>query len=197
MRDSIEGMDKHRGKSERTKLSIAISYALRHNPAQFGLTMADDGTMPVSELAAAMDTDEETIRDIVATDTKSRFVLTGEAGPSQRIHAAQGHTINVNVPVQTLTESDVAGTSFYHGTKAAFVPSIMEQGLIPRTRVFVHLSTDVDTARVVADRRKGRSVILTVDVAGMIRAGFTVHRASNGVILAGHVPPEFITFPGE
>lgn len=191
--DDTEGMDKHRGKSERTRLSIRMSYALRHSPDRLGLTMAPDGTVRVSDLAVALGTDVDAVIDIVATDAKGRYVLTGEVGPEQRIHAAQGHTIDVDVPLVALNAADIAGMSFYHGTKTAFLDSILDQGLLPRSRQFVHLSTDVDTSTDVANRRDGASAVLVVDAAAMLTDGFTLYRASNGVILTRTVPSRYLS----
>lgn len=191
--DETEGMDKHQGKSERTRLSIRMSYALRHSPDRLGLTMAPDGTVAVSDLAAALGTDVDTVTGIAATDSKGRYVLTGEVGPEQRIHAAQGHTIDVDVPLVALTAADTAGMIFYHGTKTAFLDSIFGQGLLPRSRQFVHLSTDVDTSTDVANRRDGDSTVLVVDAAAMLADGFTLYRASNGVILTRTVPTRYLS----
>ena len=46
----------------------------------------------------------------------------------------------------------------YHGTGEKFVASIDEQGLIPKSRLYVHLSGDIDTARKVGQRH-GKPVI--------------------------------------
>ena len=52
-----------------------------------------------------------------------------------------------------------------------YVASIDAQGLIPKTRLYVHLSSDMDTARNVGSRH-GKPVIYEVDCSSMISDGF-------------------------
>ena len=46
----------------------------------------------------------------------------------------------------------------YHGTREKYRSSIDEQGLIPKSRLYVHLSTDIDTAIKVGSRH-GKPVV--------------------------------------
>ena len=64
---------------------------------------------------------------------------------------------------------------------------------MPGSRQYVHLSEDVDTAKLVADRRKGKSVILVIDAMQMHAKNFKFYRSKNGVWLADAIPYEFIT----
>ena len=75
----------------------------------------------------------------------------------------------------------------YHGTGEKFVASIDEQGLIPKSRLYVHLSGDEDTARKVGQRH-GKPVIYTVKSGEMYRNGTAFYRSVNGVWLVKEVP---------
>jgi putative RNA 2'-phosphotransferase len=59
----------------------------------------------------------------------------------------------------------------------------------------VHLSPDVETARVVG-RRRGRPVVLRVAAGRMHRDGHVFLLSANGVWLTEHVPPLYIDVPG-
>jgi putative RNA 2'-phosphotransferase len=74
---------------------------------------------------------------------------------------------------------------------ARFVPGIMAEGLRPGKRIHVHLSPDIETARVIGARR-GVPVILTIRAGAMYRAGHSFYLATNGVWLTGEVPPVWI-----
>ena len=59
-------------------------------------------------------------------------------------------------------------------------------------RHHVHLSPDVETARVVGMRR-GKPVILRVDAAALAAGGAEFFRADNGVWLVAEVPPSALS----
>ena len=55
----------------------------------------------------------------------------------------------------------------------------------------VHLSTDMQTAAKVGERR-GKPVILVIDSRQMAAAGFKFRVSANGVWLTDHVPPQYV-----
>ena len=73
---------------------------------------------------------------------------------------------------------------FYHGTGEKYVSLIDEQGLIPKSRLYVHLSADIPTAKKVGSRH-GKPVIYTVDCAKMASA--------NNVWLTKDVPARYLS----
>jgi putative RNA 2'-phosphotransferase len=78
----------------------------------------------------------------------------------------------------------------YHGTAYRFLESIRQQGLLPMSRLYVHLSGDVETARVVG-KRHGRPVVLKIHSGDMHRDGFPFYRSQNGVWLAKKVDAKY------
>jgi len=84
----------------------------------------------------------------------------------------------------------------FHGTVERFLESIREKGLVKGKRHHVHLSVDEATAQKVGDRR-GEAVILRVNAAEMVRAGYLFYVSANGVWLTESVPVGFIEFPGK
>ena len=79
----------------------------------------------------------------------------------------------------------------YHGTGEKYADSIDRQGLIPKTRLYVHLSADTETARKVGIRH-GKPVIYRVDCQRMAADGFVFYRSVNGVWLTREVPPKYL-----
>jgi putative RNA 2'-phosphotransferase len=79
----------------------------------------------------------------------------------------------------------------YHGTVERFIASIMAEGLKKGKRHHVHLSEDVETARIGA--RRGKPVILQVDAGKMHGQGFKFFLSANGVWLADSVPAVFLS----
>ena len=81
--------------------------------------------------------------------------------------------------------------TLYHGTGEKYTSSIDVQGLIPKSRLYVHLSGDVETARKVGQRH-GKPVIYLVKSGEMHKAGFPFFRSVNDVWLTKQVPARFL-----
>lgn len=79
----------------------------------------------------------------------------------------------------------------WHGTGEKYVLSIEEQGLIPKSRLYVHLSTDFDLAKKVGQRH-GKPVIFQVDAERMQKDGYDFFLSLNGVWLTKKVPCEYL-----
>jgi putative RNA 2'-phosphotransferase len=166
-----------------TRISRTISYLLRHNPGSAGLKMSDKGEVSLSELAEAVDVSVKTVREIVAADSKGRYVIEGN-----RIWATQGHSIPILVRHEKVTELGLV----FHGTKRHYLESIKKKGLIAGDRLHVHLSSDIATAITVANRRVGSSVILEIDGNQLLKDGYEIVRSQNGVILAEYIPWKYV-----
>lgn len=172
--------------SELNEISKKMSYILRHAPESVGLKMESDGSVDLDELAKSLSITVDAVRGIVSSDSKSRYVISGK-----RIWAAQGHSIDVEVPLERVQELTESGLLF-HGTQIHNLDSIRVGGIISNSRKWVHLSGNVGTAREVADRRKGVSTVVTIDAAAMLANGVEIFKSSNGVYLVHEVRPRYI-----
>ena len=166
-----------------------ISLILRHKPEVIGISLDEHGWAVVDDLIAGVSKthplDMETLERIVAEDEKQRYSFNED---KTLIRANQGHSIPVDVELPEVTPPAV----LYHGTSLKYKESIDKQGLIPKSRLYVHLSGDVDTARKVGQRH-GKPVIYTVDAAAMHADGYTFYRSVNGVWLTREVPARYLT----
>jgi len=172
------------------RISKLLSLGLRHDPNALSLTIDHAGWTDVSAvlrgLAARGEAiDEEELEEIVATSDKQRFALSPDG---TRIRANQGHSIDVDLGLSPLEPPP----TLFHGTVDRFVDSIRKDGILRRARTHVHLSAETDTATIVAGRRKGEQVILTIRAREMHDAGYRFFRSENGVWLTEAVPPQFI-----
>ncbi len=166
-----------------------ISLILRHKPETIGITLDEHGWANVSELIEGVSKthhlDMETLERIVAEDEKQRYSFNED---KTLIRANQGHSIPVDVELEEVKPPEV----LYHGTGEKYVVSIDEQGLIPKSRLYVHLSSDTDTARKVGIRH-GKPVIYKVKSGEMHRAGIKFYRSVNGVWLTKTVPVQYLS----
>ena len=124
------------------------------------------------------------LEEIVSTDNKQRYSFNED---KTLIRANQGHSIPVDVELEEVTPPDI----LYHGTGEKFVSSINKLGLIPKSRLYVHLSKDIDTAKNVG-KRHGNPIIYSVDCKKMIADGYKFYLSVNGVWLTKEVPIKYL-----
>ena len=165
-----------------------ISLILRHKPETIGITLDEHGWANVDELIAGVNRtyplDMTELERIVAEDEKQRYSFNDD---KTLIRANQGHSIPVDVELEIVKPPEM----LYHGTGEKFTASIDVQGLIPKSRLYVHLSGDEDTARKVGQRH-GKPVIYTVKSGEMYRDGVVFYRSVNGVWLTKAVPVKYL-----
>ncbi|MEM8861938.1 MAG: RNA 2'-phosphotransferase, partial [Chloroflexota bacterium] len=126
----------------------------------------------------------EDLKYIVANDNKQRYSFSADGA---KIRASQGHSINIDLGLKPLKPPPV----LYHGTATRFVSSIMEKGLISKSRQYVHLSADIATATIVG-KRHGKPTILTIDTQQMTADGYHFYLSDNKVWLTNHVPVKYL-----
>jgi putative RNA 2'-phosphotransferase len=176
-------------KARQIRLSKFLSLHLRHCPEALGLTLEAGGWVAVEAFLQAcarrgQPLTRAELEELVTENDKQRFAFDET---HTRIRAQQGHS----VPVELGLVAQKPPAPLYHGTVAAALPAIRQQGLLKMQRHHVHLSPDVEIARRVGSRR-GRPVILVVDVVGMQEAGALFYQSGNGVWLTEQVPPQYL-----
>lgn len=174
------------------KFSVYMSGVLRHFPDKLKLTLNIQGWIDVQKLLAAMAADKhplhiDELKQIVASDTKSRYSLRGD-DLNLEIRCNQGHsTPQVDLTFDVADPPDV----LYHGTATKNVQAIDDMGLIPMKRHYVHLSSNVETASNVGERH-GELFMYTVDAKRMVENGHTFYLSANNVWLVDCVPREYL-----
>ena len=165
-----------------------IALILRHKPETIGIKLDEHGWADVSELIAGVSKthplDMELLEKIVSEDEKQRYSFNEE---KTLIRANQGHSVPVDVELAETEPPEV----LYHGTGEKYVSSIDAQGLIAKSRLYVHLSKDVETALNVGQRH-GKPVIYEVKSGEMNRDGFKFYLSVNGVWLTKVVPIKYL-----
>ena len=169
-------------------LSRFISLILRHKPEVIGISLDEHGWANIDELLAGIrrtrPIDMEILEEIVRTDEKQRYTFNED---HTRIRANQGHSIQVDVELEEAEPPEY----LFHGTGRKYVESIDQTGLIPKSRLYVHLSGDQETAMKVG-KRHGEPVVYQVAAGAMARDGHIFWRSANGVWLTKRVLPEYL-----
>jgi putative RNA 2'-phosphotransferase len=120
---------------------------------------------------------------LVEESERKRFEIVGN-----RIRALYGHS----VPVYLRLEEDRAVEWLYHGTTDEAAVEILEKGLQPMKRLWVHLSPTIDIAIQVGKRRTSNPVILVVNCTEARKAGVKFYKASDQIYLCKFVPTKYI-----
>lgn len=170
-------------------ISKYMSLILRHKPEVIGIGLDEHGWANVSELVDGIkknnpEFDMATLEEIVSTDSKGRYSFNED---KTLIRANQGHSIPVDVELEEKQPPEF----LYHGTGKKYVTSIDEIGLIPKSRLYVHLSKDVETAEQVG-KRHGKEIVYQVDAGRMYRDGYKFFLSVNNVWLTKEIPVKYL-----
>lgn len=70
---------------------------------------------------------------------------------------------------------------------------ILEQGLQPMGRQYVHLSSEKDTAIIVGKRKDSNPVLLRVDSVQARNEGIKFYQGNSKIWLSDNIPPKYIS----
>lgn len=171
-----------------TRTSRFISMILRHKPEEIGIILDEHGWADVQALIDGVNKTHpltmELLEEIVRNDEKRRYSFNED---HTLIRANQGHSIPVDVELKEMTPPEI----LYHGTGEKFTAAIDQMGLIPKSRLYVHLSADRETA-VNVGRRHGKPVVYEVYAGRMHKDGYQFFLSENGVWLTKNVPVKYL-----
>lgn len=169
-------------------ISRFLALVLRHKPEAIGITIDKHGWANVADLIEGISKKQafsmKMLEEIVRTDEKGRYSFNSD---KSLIRANQGHSIPVDVELEKKEPPEF----LYHGTGQKYIKSIKKQGLIPKSRLYVHLSSDIETAQNVGARH-GVPVVLRIYTKKTRKSGFEFYISKNGVWLTKSVPPDML-----
>lgn len=171
-----------------TKLSRFLSLILRHKPEIIGIELDEHGWAEVAALIEGVNKKHtinmDILEKIVRTDDKQRYSFNEDR---TLIRANQGHSILVDVELPITKPPK----ELWHGTAEKYVVSIEKNGLISKSRLYVHLSVDIETAVKVGGRH-GKPIVYKIDAEQMDKDGYTFYLSVNGVWLTKTVPVQYL-----
>ena len=172
-----------------TNLSRYMSLILRHKPEVIGITLDEHGWASVNDLICGIEKNNpgfnmDILEQIVRIDSKQRYSFNDD---KSLIRANQGHSVNVDVELKEKEPPEY----LYHGTGEKYVKSINQDGLIPKSRLYVHLSKDIKTAENVG-KRHGKEIIYRINSGRMYRNGYKFYLSENGIWLTKEAPVKYL-----
>ncbi len=162
-------------------LSRKLAYLLRHD-CDYGYEHG--GWRVVSDLIENHSFTQDELEKVVLSDSKGRFELNED---KTRVRALYGHSVQLGL---LLTEAEPP-EFLYHGTASKYLSSIENCGLLPKSRQYVHLTENIETA-VKTGMRHGEPLLLRVASQRMASDGYSFYERNNGLWLTHHVPVNFL-----
>lgn len=176
-----------------TALSKLMAYILLHRPDEFGLVLDEDGFVPLKELQQAIAEEDgwsyvrpSHITEAVYTGDRERFEIEDE-----RIRAASGHSRPQRIQYEPTTPPRI----LYYGTRRKAYPHILQRGLDPMGRQYVHLAASEELAMRIGRRRDSNPVLLEIQAERASENGVIFYQANTLIYLADHIPQSYIIGP--
>lgn len=180
-------------KFTRKKLSKLMSYILRHRPDEFGLVLDEEGFVSLKELHRAIVEEEgwsfvrmPYLQEVVNTCDKQRFEI-----KEGKIRAYYGHSVPIKITYEPIEPPKI----LFHGTRRKTYPVILEKGLKPMGRQYVHLTTQKELALRIGRRRDPEPVLLEVQAKRAYEDGIIFYRANELIYLVDYLSTEYIVGP--
>jgi putative RNA 2'-phosphotransferase len=164
--------------------SKTLVYALRHDPAKFGLNPDEEGWVDLQKFLIVMKITKDQLDSIIRNMDKKRLEV-----KDNKIRAAYGHSYSSKVKREETSPPEI----LYHGTPSFTAYIIRKEGLKPMSRQYIHLSTNPKTATIVGQRRQENPIILQIDAKKAFEDGVKFYHSNEDVWLADYIPPQYIS----
>jgi putative RNA 2'-phosphotransferase len=176
----------------RLRFSRFLSLILRHRPDEVGLTLDEEGSVPLDALVAALRRhggwEWVTEADVLAVAHHDPRRFEVRAG---RIRARHGHTVPLQHPGPAVRPPEW----LYAALPARRADEVQAGGLRPRERRFVHLvDTWLEAARAL-ERHGEAGLVVPVLARRAHGRGVPFFQASEHLYLTPGVPPDFVLLP--
>lgn len=166
-----------------------MALLLRHAPERAGLMLDPEGFVRIEDLVDALkrtvpEVTEDVVRATVALvePHKQRYSIVDDC-----VRANYGHSTSERIQHAPATPPDV----LFHGTSVEAAPLILENGLRPMGRQYVHLTPEPKLAASVGARH-GRPCLVQVDARSAHAGGIVFYKANHTFWLALGVPQAYL-----
>ena len=160
--------------------SKQLAYILRHS------SMVDNfGWISIDVLCKQYGYTIVELEIIVANDNKGRFLFSDD---KTAVRALYGHSVKIELNLSPSTPPAV----LYHGTAKKNIDLIYAEGIRPMSRNKVHLSSTIETAKLVGQRH-GTPIVLEINTYAMATDGHSLYQLNNDIWQTDYIPTKYIT----
>ncbi len=176
---------------EMEHLGKTLAGVLRHFPEKFDLTMDPRGWVDVQQFVNAIKARQRRFRwlrayhivALIKTDPKGRYEYR-----DGYIRATYGHTIDVDLDFPT----DNVPEKLYYPATEEEEEFLREGGLRPSDRIFVHLSTTMESAVEAGKVRSPRPVVFEIAAKKASEDGIAIMHAAPTIYITKEIPPQYM-----
>jgi len=173
-----------------------LAGVLRHFPEKFDLDMDLNGWVDIRDVVEEIRGRKRNLHwlrvhhvmAIADTDPKGRYQV-----EDNQVRATYGHSVDVELDHPT---HDNPNSLFYPATQEE-VDILLENGITPTDRRYVHLSKTYQDAYNAGVHRTEDPLILEVDSAAALMADVYIGQAGPTVFVTRGVPPDFVEIAEE
>ncbi|NUM37344.1 MAG: RNA 2'-phosphotransferase [Candidatus Brocadiae bacterium] len=175
------------------KLQRFLVYVLRHHPAELEISLGKDGFVDMQSILNGLKKHksyswakyQDIVEAVNSQKDKQRLEIQGN-----QIRARYGHS---NRASEEIHYNPAAPPQFlYHGTAESNLASIFQNGLLPVSRKYVHLSDTKEIAQRVARRHSQKTCLLVVLCEEAKKAGISFYHPEPQIWLVEKMPPGFL-----
>lgn len=165
---------------------------LRHFPDKYGLDIDKQGWVDLEHYVKSLRNRQKRfhwlrqyhIKALVATDKKGRYQI-----EDNKLRATYGHSIDVEM--KDLPKDDISDI-LYVPTTEKEAELLLESGIKPSDRTYVHLSATYESAVEAGSVRSENPVILEFDAKQATEDGYEVMKAGKRVYITKEIKPEYL-----
>jgi len=177
---------------ELDSLGRIMAGALRHFPDKIGIMVDGHGWVDIAEFVESVGVSrsgfqwlrEHHIEAIALTDPKGRYQVDGGM-----IRATYGHTIDVRLDDLPLADLD----EFFYPVTEEEIDIILEGGLNPIDRKYVHLSGSMEKAIEAGKVRTEVPLILRIDGKKAREDGVKIYHAGKEVYVTDRIDAQYLS----
>jgi putative RNA 2'-phosphotransferase len=174
-------------------LGKLMTYILQHRPDEFGLVLDKGRFVSLKELRQAIAEEAgwsyvrlSHITEAAYISGRERFEIEGE-----RIRAVYGHSLLYEMRYEPASPP----RTLYHGTRRRAYSHILQKGLDPMGRKYVHLTTSPELAMRIGRRHDPQPLLLEIQAQRASENKVVFYQANPLIYLTNHIPPEYLTGP--
>ncbi|MEE9236907.1 MAG: RNA 2'-phosphotransferase [Thermoplasmata archaeon] len=172
-------------------LGRTLAGVLRHFPQRYGVDMDEHGWVDLRDLVTAIQIRQRKFRflkphhiiALIQTDPKGRYKF-----DEGRVMATYGHSIELDLDLPTENIPSI----LYYPTTEEECGILLEIGLRPADRQWVHLSDTLESATEAGQVRTTNPVIIEVDAEKAREGGVVIKKAGKFIYITTEVPPEYL-----
>lgn len=179
---------------ETDAVSRMLTGILRHFPDKFNLKLDEHGWANINDVVEAIKKRHPRfmwlkpmhVEYFILTDPKGRFQLDVN---EKKVRAVYGHSIDVDL---TDLPTDKIPEKLYYPTNAEEEEFILEIGLKPGERRWVHLSKSYEEAYIAGKHRTDDPVVLEINAKEAQENGIVFYRAAKTIYITKEIPVQYI-----